>query len=269
MLMTRALQKRSPEVIMRVLGLILLVLSAVCGGAAYAQEEKPADATASQQQSQQQQPAQQQPAQQQVQQTVDPAVDRSTIVYVSDFELNIPNGKDEKGQLTVAPAPAIPATGELEPKKEESPAEQAGKLVDLMSSTLVKELEKAGYTARRLRPNEARPEAGVQIRGVFAEPDQENRLRRAVVGEGLGTGEMDLFVGVSNLGRPDQALYAFANGKDDETKAGAVITVSSYAPIAKFELQKDVTEKAVKDTASKIVADLTLLLNSNIAAVTH
>jgi Domain of unknown function (DUF4410) len=254
---------------MRVLGLIVLVLSGLCGRVAWAQEDSkptetklvaaaPAPAVPPTSTTPEDQP-----------QAAYPAVDKSTIVYVNDFELDIPSGRDEKGQLTVAPAPAIPASAETDMKKEESPAEQAGKLVDLMSVMLVKELEKAGYTARRLRPNEARPEAGVGIRGVFAEPDEENRLRRAVVGSGLGTGDMDLFVGVSNLARPDQVLYAFANGKTEENKAGAVITVSSYAPVAKFELQKNATEKAVKDAAARIVADLTLLLNANIAAVTH
>jgi hypothetical protein len=255
---------------MRVLGLIVFVLSALCGRVACAQEDtKPAETTlaAAVPAPTASAPTSTTPEDQAA--TPYPAVDRSTIVYVSDFELDIPNGRDEKGQLTVAPAPAIAASAETDVKKEESPAEQAGKLVDLMSVMLVRELEKAGYTVRRLRPNETRPEAGIGIRGVFAEPDEENRLRRAVVGSGLGSGEMDLFVGVSNLARPEQALYALANGKSEENKAGALITVSSYAPVAKFELQKNATEKAVKDTAARIVAELTLLLNANIAAVTH
>ena len=255
---------------MRVQGLIVLVLSALCGRVACAQEDiKPTETKLVAAAAAPATPAPTPTTPYDQPPTADPAVDKSTIVYVSDFELDIPNGMDEKGQLTVTPAPAIPASAEADTKKEESPAEQAGKLVDLMSVMLVKELEKAGYTARRWRPNETRPEAGVGIRGVFAEPDEENRLRRAVAGGGLGSSEMDLFVGVSNLARPDQALYAFANGKNEESKAGAVITVSSYAPVAKFELQKNATEKAVKDTAARIVADLTLLLNANIAAVTH
>jgi len=140
--------------------------------------------------------------------------------------------------------------------------------VEFMSITLVRELEKAGYAARRLRPGEARPEEGVGINGVFAEADEQNRLRRAVVGDAPSVGKMELFVGVSNLARPEQALYALADPKG-ENKPGAVITVSSYAPVAKFEMEKNATEKTVKDTASTIVADLTLLLNANIAAVTH
>jgi hypothetical protein len=255
---------------MRVMGLIVLVISVLWGRVAWAQEEiKPTETKLASAAPAPAAPAPTSTTPDDQLPTAPPTVDRSTIIYVSDFELDIPNGRDAKDQLTVTPAPAIPASAETDMKQEESPAEQAGKLVDLMSVMLVKELEKAGYTVRRLRPNETRPEAGIGIRGVFAEPDEENRLRRAVAGSGLGTGEMDLFVGVSNLARPEQALYALANGKTEENKAGAVITVSSYAPVAKFELQKNATEKAVKDTASRIAAELTLLLNANIAAVMH
>jgi uncharacterized protein DUF4410 len=192
------------------------------------------------------------------------AADKSKVVYVSDFELDVVGGKEQKSP----PPGASSASAAADSKKEDGPAEQAGKLVDFMSVTLVKELERAGFTAHRLRPGEARPAEGVAIHGVFAEPDEQNRLRRAVVGDTPSVGKMELFVGVSNLARPEQALYAVADPKAPN-KPGAVITVSSYAPVAKFEMEKNATEKTVKDTASTIVADLTVLLNANIAAVTQ
>jgi hypothetical protein len=199
------------------------------------------------------------------QQQTDPTpAGKSKVVYVADFEFDVVNANDDTVSPSAEPAPAAA----LDAKKEQGPAEQASRLVDFVSSTLVKELQNAGYTARRMRPGEARPEEGIRIRGVFAEPDEENRLRRAVIGNGPGVGKMVLFVGISNLAKPDQALYAMAdpNGGD---KAGPVITLSAYAPVAKFEMPKDVTEKALKDTASSIVSDLTALLNANAAAVTQ
>jgi hypothetical protein len=232
---------------MRAFPFVSLVLAIVsCPSASWAQEDtKPAATIAAEQQ------------------TAD-APAKSKVVYVSDFELDAVSGKEQKSPPAGSTAPAAPADA----KKEDSPAEQAKKLVDFMSITLVKELEKAGYAARRLRPGEARPEEGVGIHGVFAEPDEQNRLRRAVVGDTASVGKMELFVGVSNLARPEQALYALADPKG-ENKPGAVITVTSYAPVAKFDMEKNATEKTVKDTASTIVADLTLLLNANIAAVSH
>jgi hypothetical protein len=233
---------------MRVFPCVSLVLAIVsCPCASWAQEDtKPAAAIAAEQQ------------------TADTPPNKSKVVYVSDFELDVASGKEQKGQPAGNTAPATQADA----KKEDTSAEQARKLVEYMSLTLVKELEKAGFTAHRLQPGEARPAEGVGIRGVFAEPDEQNRLRRAVVGDSPSVGKMELFVGVSNLSRPEQALYAVADPKS-EGKPGAVITVSSYAPVAKFEMEKNATEKMVKGTASTIVSDLTLLLNANIAAMTH
>ena len=202
------------------------------------------------------------------QQTADASADKSKIVYVSDFELDVLAGADGKASPAVTPAPAAQPDAR-DVKKEDSPAEQASKLVDLLSSTLVKQLEKAGYTARRMRPGEARPDEGIRILGVFAEPDEQNRLRRAVIGNGVSVGKMALFVEISNLARPDQPLYALADPKTNDDKQGPVITVSAYAPVAKFEMPKNVTDKAVEDTASKIVAGLSILLGANVAAVTQ
>jgi uncharacterized protein DUF4410 len=250
---------------MRLFALISLAALLLAFGAARgaAQEEtKPALAEESSQQ------IAQQSAQQTTQpQTVAPAPDKSKIVYVSDFELDAVNadGKLEKS------VPAIPpsAAPQLDPKREQGPVEQAGRLVDFMSTTLIKELEKAGYSAHRLRPGETRPTDGIRISGIFGEPDEQNRLRRAVIGTITGDGKMSLFVGIGNLARPDQALYEGADPTSSENKAGTAITVSAYAPVAKFEIEKNTTEKAVKDTAEGIVADLTALLTANVVALTQ
>jgi hypothetical protein len=195
------------------------------------------------------------------------APDKSKIVYVSDFELD---ALEASGKLAKS-VPAVPpsAAAQLDPKREQGAVEQAGRLVDFMSVTLVKELEKAGYSARRLRPGETRPTDGIRISGIFGEPDGRNQLRRAIVGTISGDGKMALFVGISNLARPDQAFYAAAEPSGTDDKAGAVITVSSYAPVAKFDIEKSTNEKAVKDTATGIVADLSALLSANIVALTQ
>jgi hypothetical protein len=220
----------------------------------------------------------------------DPA-DRSRIVYVSDFEVDLANAKDAKGApipvtslapatSATSPAPAAPATASVgagsatqpeskEEKREEIAAERASEFVDFLSTTLVAELERAGYVARRLHPGEARPDEGLRISGVFAEPDEENRLRRAVLDGGPNVGQMALFVSIGNLARPDQVLYTVVDPKTATANVGPVITVSAYAPVARFALPKNVTEKAVRDTVTSIVADLSLLLNQNVAALTH
>jgi hypothetical protein len=86
-----------------------------------------------------------------------------------------------------------------------------------------------------------------------------------VMGTFSPDGKMSLFVGISNLERPEQAIYAAAE-PGGANRAGAVITVSSYAPVARFEIGKATTEKAVRDTAAGIVTDLNALLTANFIA---
>jgi hypothetical protein len=195
------------------------------------------------------------------------APDKSKIVYVSDFELD---AVDANGKLQKS-VPAIPPsnTPRVDPRQEPSPVERAGRLVDFMSNALTKELQKAGYPTHRLRPGDARPSDGIRVSGIFGEPDAQNRLRRAVLGRVSADGKMLLFVGVANLARPDQALYAPADPVNGDNRAGAVITVSSYAPVAKFEIEQNATEKDVKDTAAGIVRDLGPLLSANAIASTQ
>jgi len=196
---------------------------------------------------------------------VDPA-DRSKVVYVTDFDVDLAGRDGKSTPVRVNPAATNAAPPEA---KQETPAERASRFVDYVSATLVKELENEGYIARRLRAGESRPTEGLKISGVFAEPDEQNRLRRAVIGGGPGVGQMALFVSIGNLARPDQPMYAVVDPKTAGNNVGPVITVSAYAPVARFEMPKMVTEKAVHDTASSIVTDLTQLLRSNVAALTR
>jgi hypothetical protein len=248
--------------------LCLLVMS--CGSATFAQEEPKAAPTATTAAS----PSATQAPQAQAPDP-EPVASQAPVIYISDFELdalravNTASAKENEAANSASGAPS----DSRDMQKEPGPAEQARELVDMMSTALIKELRRAGYTVRRLRPGQARPNEGIGIKGIFAEPDEQNRLRRAVLGAFSPTGKMALFVGVSNLARPEQALYAPANlpsnEKVSETMPGAIITVSSYAPVARFDVPKNVTEKAVKDTAAAIAADLTALLSANLTALTQ
>jgi hypothetical protein len=231
---------------------------------------------------------------------IDVTADESRIVYVGDFDLDVASGETlasptfgagETGLPGGEASPAAEGASSDTPGKfpgsearrgtsgkptqppeeqiEETPAQRARQFVDFVSNALVKELEKQGYVARRLRPGDARPEGGIRISGVFAEPDEQNRLRRAVIDGGPNVGPMALYVSIGNLARPDQALYAVVEPKTAGNDVGPVITVSAYAPVARFEMPKNITEKAVRDTATSIVTDLTQLLRLNIAALTN
>jgi hypothetical protein len=192
-------------------------------------------------------------------------VDRSKIVYVSDFELDAVDGRGQFQKSVPAVSVTNPSPSREQIRPEDEAAQQAGRLIDFMAITLIADLKHAGYSVHRLRPEDSRPTDGIRISGIFAEPDPQNRLRRAVMGTFSPDGKMSLFVGISNLQKPEQAFYAAAE-PGGANRAGSVITVSSYAPVARFEIGKVTTEKAVRDTAAGIVADLNALLGANVVA---
>jgi hypothetical protein len=169
-------------------------------------------------------------------------------VYVFDFEIDV--------------VPANPVS-----KPEEDPHRQASRLVELMSTKVVAALQKAGYTAARMHEGDARPDTGVGIRGLFAEVDSENHWRRAVIRTTTDSGKIEALVVVSNLAKPEQALYEVAQLPGNEPGPGAVITLSPYVPLTKYDLSKDAKEEAFPQIASRIVKDLTDLLQRNPAAI--
>jgi hypothetical protein len=171
-------------------------------------------------------------------------------VYVSDFQIDV----------LPPPEPAVQ-------KPEDDPQKLANRLVELMSTKLLVALQKAGYSAMRLRGGDARPDSGVQIRGLFVEVDSENHWRRAVIRTVTDNGKMQALVAVANLAKPEQALYEIAQLPGNEDKPGAVITLSPYVPLTKYELSKDANEDVFKGIAPRVVNDLTELLKSNSFAI--
>jgi hypothetical protein len=169
-------------------------------------------------------------------------------VYVTDFEIDV--------------VPANPVN-----KPEEDPHKQASRLVELMSTKVVAALQKAGYTATRMHGGDARPDTGAGIRGVFAEVDSENHWRRAVIRSATDSGKIQALVVVSNLSKPEQAPYEIAHLPGNEPGPGAVITLSPYVPLTKYDLSKDAKDDVFQQIASRIVKDLTDLLQRNPAAI--
>src|SRR5579863_1238015 len=219
------------------------------------------------------------------------------VVYLGDFELHVMNrsgsptasaaGGSEAGASSVpasnaprSPSSTTPQSGTPAGSKTRRPVWQetdlpqvrANKLVDFLSMNLLRELEKAGYTARRSKAGEARGEKGVLLRGVFAETDAQNHIRLALLGSGAPGRELQLYWGVQNLARADQPLYEVANpdspglqpadGKAPDGRYGPVITVTSFAPVARVAIDKEPTEEQVQKIAGDIVASLTTLLRA-------
>ena len=211
----------------------------------------------------------------------------SMIVYVSDFDLDVVyakptqrpvprrrppvNSSNSSGSPGTAPKstpgastpPASQTPVAPDSLSKETPADRANALVNAMSENLIRALRQAGYDARRLLGGAALPKLGLRIRGVFAEADERNRARRLLVGGEPVAPKMLLFVGVNNLTRPEQSLYELANPPANDPRHGPVITVTSYAPAARFELGRDPSGEELQEIATQIAANLTALVNAN------
>jgi hypothetical protein len=173
----------------------------------------------------------------------------TTMIYVSNFELDAENFQADEGRTKVVPRPGII-------RKNQDPAAEAKKMVDSMASDIVGDLKKAGYKAQRLAASEVKPETGVWVHGVFTELDEGNRRRRAVIGFGAGEAKMDLFVTMNDLANPGQPLYNVSESGDSGKKVGAAITLNPYVAAAKFVMEKNAPEKTIKKTASDISNDV-------------
>ena len=142
------------------------------------------------------------------------------------------------------------------------PSVQARRLMDFFAATLVQSFQKAGYNAARRQGNVNSPK-GVLLRGIFAEADTRNRIRRALLGGGSPSAKLLLYVGTFNLARPDQPLYEQALQQYPESRYGPIITVNNYIPMVRFELSKNPTEDEVRRICNQIVQNLGALLKAN------
>jgi hypothetical protein len=196
-----------------------------------------------------------------------PASVTAVPVFVSDFELYSvpPPPNSPKPQ---AAAPQNQQTPKTRPVSgdPELPAVQARRLMDFFATTLVDTLHKSGYTALRARAATLRK--GALLRGVFAEPDEKNRICRALLGGTSANPKLLLYVGIFNLARPDQPLYQLAPEQEQSagSQFGPVITLNNYIPLAKYELDKNPSEEDIRKICAQIAASLTALLAANAAA---
>jgi len=198
---------------------------------------------------------------------------RGVIVYVSDFDLDVlyvkrppratPRTASRSAPGSRPASSTASRTSSDADTPEETPADRANALINAVSESLIHALMQAGYDARRLPAGSAPPNAGLRLRGVFAEADERNRARRLLVGGEPVGASLILFVGVNNLARPEQPLYQLADPPVPDSRHGPVITVTSYAPAARYELSREPSDDELKKISANITASLTVLVNAN------
>jgi hypothetical protein len=117
-----------------------------------------------------------------------------------------------------------------------------------MSDALVRNLKKAGYKVKPLGASAARPEDGMIVTGVVTQAGKDGQLRRADLGAGEKTTDVFVDVTTSNLSYVAKPMYAL--GADN------AVTLNPDVAVLKFNLGKDLSDKAIKKTADQIVAEL-------------
>ena len=187
-----------------------------------------------------------------------PIFTKDMTIYVSDFDLDVANVQVDKGSVVNQIRPGI--LERPSKKEQQDPAVQAKKLVDTMSNSIVSDLQKAGYKAQRLTTGSPNPSVGAWVHGVFTQVDEGNRLHRAVVGFGSGKAKMQLFVTLTALSAPQKPLYETSEEGGSREKVGAAITMNPYVAAAKFVMEKDAPERAVKSAASDIAKEIVVHL---------
>jgi hypothetical protein len=190
-------------------------------------------------------------------QQTSPSDAKKVPIYISDFELfSSATSQPKRSDGTLAHRPADPVFADTDPATV-----QARRVIDAFANTLVELFQKSGYTAARVPGNP--PSSGVLLRGVFAEPDAKNHIRRAMLGGGSPGPTFLLYVASFNLSHQDQPLYLPAPVQSPDSHYGPVITLNAYIPMVKYELPKDPSAQDVQKICAQIVSQLTDLLVAN------
>ena len=87
--------------------------------------------------------------------------------------------------------------------------------------------------------------------------------RRLLVGGEPVRGNLILYVGVNNLKNPEQRRYELVDPPANDPRHGPAISVTSYAPAARYELSRDPSGEDLKKISRRIAADLSALVNAN------
>jgi hypothetical protein len=179
--------------------------------------------------------------------------EKPSVIYVADFGL-VPGAiGDEKGVLSEVPIIRQPADELLYGQKP--PTERAHELVELMSISLVKDIEKAGHRAVRYEPTATLPTNGWLVRGMYTKVQEGNRLRRSLVGFGVGKTDVQVVTVFNDLsqGPPEPICQVDTTATDGELPGvGPTLILTPYGATARFLLAGTDLDRNVRATATRV-----------------
>jgi uncharacterized protein DUF4410 len=172
------------------------------------------------------------------------------IVYVQDFKVE-KESSTEQESLGGGRARAMIA------RLKGATEMQSSQVVDLMSSSLVSDLNRGGIKAVRLPAGQPLPKSGWLVRGVFTEVEQGSRALRAEVGFGAGATDLAVLVNVADLqkgkAKPFYRLETQAGSRKMPGGASmAIVTKNPYVAAAKFVMSRRDLPKNIRQSAQTI-----------------
>lgn len=187
------------------------------------------------------------------------------MIYVLDFTLDpsavVPDGGvlDHRTLLGTGP---LERFGPLH--RQDDPSVDASSLVNLLATAIAQELEKNLLPAMRLPRKQAVPDNGWLVRGRFITVDQGNRVRRAVIGCGIGATDMQIEFEVCELGRNPLTPFLVSGAETSSgKKPGAIVTMSPYVAAVKFMLAKNASENDVRHAGTEIALTILKYMQSH------
>jgi hypothetical protein len=183
------------------------------------------------------------------------------VIYVTNFQLDPEAFHPNAGGPLRQSRPGLLGNLVRGVADSKNSAEKIRKLPDLMARDLVRDLERAGFKARRLVPGEDLPAHGWLVRGVFTKIDEGKRFERAVIGFGAGKTALKVVATVDDLEKGKvKPLYTIDEGAHSGDMPGAAVTAAirfvPYVLAARFLLSGRAIERNVRKIAHKISHDI-------------
>jgi hypothetical protein len=173
------------------------------------------------------------------------------VVYVADFQLEV-EAENDASRRPFQVRKRIKDRVDLV-AGEESPEKKAKEIVDTLAESIIAELSGKGVVSKRLYKQSPPVSQCWVLEGEFVERDEGDRLKRAVIGFGSGSADMQVGITLSEIADKGARvlLDTSIDGKKNRTP-GAVITRNPYVAGAKFILTKNAPDRDVKKLGSQI-----------------
>jgi hypothetical protein len=173
------------------------------------------------------------------------------VVYVADFQLEA-EAENKASQRPFQVRKRVKDKVDMVTGAE-SPGEKAKEIINSLAQSIVAELNDKNVVSKRLYKQPPPASRCWVLEGEFVEHDEGDRLKRAVIGFGSGSSDMQVAITLSEVAEGSRRVLLDTpmDGKKDRMP-GAVITKNPYVAGAKFVLTKNAPDRDVKKLGSQI-----------------